>query len=80
MSPPVSLGPVGSVVPHAHKSSLVSWVEEEVSGFAVRCRWSWRGTEEEDGQWAALPARIYSSQESSRSEAHKLYELIGEYP
>lgn len=72
MSPPVSLGPVGSVPPRAQKSSLVSWVEEEVSGFAVWCRWSWRG--------AALPARIYSSQESSKNEAHKLYELIGEYP
>lgn len=80
MSPRVSLGPVGSVPPCAYVSSLVSWVEEEMFGVPVRWRWSWRGAEEEDGQRAALPARIYSSQESSRSEAYTLHELIGKYP
>lgn len=34
----------------------------------------------EGGRGARQPARIYSSQESSRSEALKLYRLIGKYP
>lgn len=51
-----------------------------MSGFAVWWHWSWRGAEEEDRQRAALPTRIYSSQESSRSEAHKLYEVLGNCP
>lgn len=34
----------------------------------------------EGGRGGGQPARIYSSQERSRSEALKLYELIGKYP
>lgn len=34
----------------------------------------------EGGRGGGQPARIYSSQERSRSEALELYELIGKYP
>jgi len=51
-----------------------------MSGVAVWRRGSWRGAEEEDGQRAALPARIYTSQESSRSQARTLSQLIGKCP
>lgn len=34
----------------------------------------------EGGTGGEQPARIYSSQESSKSEALKLYELIGKHP